>query len=154
MLIQLTQPQWLQLPIPVRTQLKKVFGIPRSSGTVVEDNRVTTDGHTHGDLAFITVEKMQDFTHSEETDFFVLFEKTLAIVDGIVAVPDKAPETQTPIATPEVLMSQNGKMYRLVEVTDAPEPTKENAPLYGLSKKEAPQKAPVKRRGRAAKAGK
>jgi hypothetical protein len=58
---QVTIPQWLELPMPVRLRLKDIFNVPRSSGTEVHNQTVVSDGHTHKDLANITVEKMQEF---------------------------------------------------------------------------------------------
>lgn len=78
---QLTTPQWLQLPFEVRQHLVAEFRIPRSSYTLVQDNKVLSDGYTHEDLAHITVEKMKAFTGSNETNFFTLFDQVLAVIE-------------------------------------------------------------------------
>lgn len=123
--IQLTIPQWLSLTAEQRASLKVLFQIPRSSGTLVEDNRVVTDGYTHPDLAHITVEKMQDFTgKTKEEDFYKLFSLTLEKVDADRPV---AVEVNTPaphiVAVPsqELFIEHDGKKYKLTEVTPEPQ---------------------------------
>lgn len=119
MLIQITTPQWLSLPTDVRSKLKVVFGIPRSEGARIEDNKVMSDGHNHRDLTAITVEKMQDYTGSKQQDFFKLFDLTL---DKIQAESSTTVEQAAP-TQPEVtehLIQFNGKTYKLTEVTAAP----------------------------------
>ncbi len=65
---QLTIPQWLQIPMSQRMKIVKIFNLPRSGGTVVQDNTVITDGYTHEDLALITVEKLQEYLKEKEQD--------------------------------------------------------------------------------------
>lgn len=93
---QLVIPQWLALSQFQRQQLIANFGIPRSEGSNVVDNTVVSDGHTHEDLAHITIEKMQEFTGSKSDDFFTLFDETLDTL--------KKPEVPQPTAPvqPEV----------------------------------------------------
>lgn len=75
---QLTIPQWLMIERATRYRMVDLFKIPRSSGTVVVNNVVTTDGHTHEDLSVITVEKMQEFLEDKETtEFFSLLNKVV-----------------------------------------------------------------------------
>lgn len=74
---QLSIPQWLGLPADVRVKLKSIFNIPRSSGSQIVDKEVVSDGHTHKDLAELTVEKMQAYLSSEETDFWKLMDVVL-----------------------------------------------------------------------------
>lgn len=73
---QMTVPQWLQLTMPVRLRMKEIFEIPRSTGTEIHNNVVFSDGHTHKDLANITIEKMQDFVGSSSEDFYELLNAT------------------------------------------------------------------------------
>lgn len=75
--MQLVQPQWLALPIEVRQKLKYIFNIPRSEGTNVVDGRVVSDGHTHRDLAYITIPAMQEYVTSTSDDFLSLFEEVV-----------------------------------------------------------------------------
>lgn len=89
---QLTTTQWLALPADVKTRLKELFAIPRSAGTQVNDNVVTSDGYTHADLAHITIDKMLDYLGylppeeegelSKEVDFFNIFHDVLDKIDG------------------------------------------------------------------------
>jgi hypothetical protein len=74
---QLTIPQWLDLPFEVRQEFKRIFKLPRSTGSQVVNNEVVCDGHTHKDLAEISVEKMQAFLQSKEEDFWKLFDAAL-----------------------------------------------------------------------------
>lgn len=109
---QLTIPQWLGLPIDVRMQLKETFGIPRSQGTHVQDNIVTSDGYTHDDLARITVPAMQVYLNSKETDFFVLFNQVLdelpVLHTETAPIPARSPEVK-------VTIELDGKTYKAAE---------------------------------------
>lgn len=73
--------EWLKVPMEIRVKLKEVFNIPRSKGTVIEDNRVMSDGHTIEDLQAVTIEKMQNYLDSEETDFVQLFNKCVQRIE-------------------------------------------------------------------------
>lgn len=149
MLIQITTPQWLSLPNEVRAKLKVVFGIPRSEGARIEDNKVMSDGHNHRDLTAITVEKMQDYTGSKQVDFFKLFDLTLDRIqaESTIAV-EQAAQTQPELT--EHLIQLNGKTYKLTEVTAAPTaPVAAPAPA---APQEAAQK-PARAGRKAVKAG-
>lgn len=119
MLIQLNQTQWLALSMPVRMRLKEIFNIPRSQGTVVQDNVVLSDGHTHPDLARITIEAMKGFTGSSETEFFTLFEKVIEKIES-----EKVAQKIETRAVPKPL---HEKTFKLVEVENE---IKADAPLY------------------------
>lgn len=147
MLIQLTIPQWLALTAEQRATLKVLFQVPRSSGTLVEDNRVVTDGHTHPDLAHITVEKLQAFTgKAKEQDFFKLFELTLKKIEADQPAEEPV-NTSAPhiVAVPsqDLFIEHNGKTYKLTEVPPEPQqplvPTASQAPA-NTGKVKAPRK--------------
>lgn len=70
---QLNTHEWLELPLPIRFKLIELFNIPRSSGTLVQDNTVISDGYTYKDLAHITVEKMQKYLQLGVENFDELF---------------------------------------------------------------------------------
>ncbi len=55
---------WLNIPVKYRHELVKMFNIPKSAYTVVEDNYVTSDGHTTEDLFAITLDKCKGFLNS------------------------------------------------------------------------------------------
>lgn len=112
---QLVIPQWLALSMPVRLHLKKVFGIPRSEGTNVVDGRVVSDGHTHPDLAHITVPAMQAYVKSDEPDFYVLFSMVLTKAEGELYVPDI---TRVNVPAP-ITLKVGGKTFIATEVTAA-----------------------------------
>jgi len=90
---QLTVPQWLSLPISTRMRLVQLFHIPRSQGSLVQDNKVMSDGYTHNDLMHISVEKMQKLLDSDEKDFFKLFSDIIADIE---AQTEKVPVQQAP----------------------------------------------------------
>jgi len=103
----MTIPQWLELPYPVRSRLKIVFGIPRSAGTEVHNNIVISDGHTHLDLAHITVEAMQDFLKVKEADFHILLNRTIEKIWNeheaeLQANLDKAKEKKLSLASEKI----------------------------------------------------
>ena len=82
---QLTIPQWLELPQEIKQKLILLFAIPRSSGESTVNNTVISDGHTHEDLAHITVDKMRVFLgiENEKDGFWELMEMTLKRVYAI-----------------------------------------------------------------------
>ncbi len=94
MLVQVTIPEWLKLPVPVRQRLVQIFEINRSQGTSVEGNVVISDGYTHKDLEAITLEKMQIFLDSQEPDFIKLFDAVVKKIEDEKPVEIK-PEDRT-----------------------------------------------------------
>ena len=71
---------WLSLSDEVRYRIRSIFKIPRSSNTVVNDGKIETDGTTNEDFKHLTVEKMQTYLNDTSTDFYKLFDKTVAKV--------------------------------------------------------------------------
>jgi hypothetical protein len=70
---QVTIPQWLQIPRELRGRIVEIFKIPRSGGTVVIDNVVTTDGYTHEDLSLLSLPVLQEYLQEPgESDLFAL----------------------------------------------------------------------------------
>jgi hypothetical protein len=41
---------------------------------------VITDGHTHADLSYLTIEKMQMFLEDDSNDFYALFNATIEVI--------------------------------------------------------------------------
>lgn len=72
---------WVSLPIEVRRRIRNLFGIPRSSNTVVNDGVVETDGTTKEDFQHLTINKMQRFLQDESMDFHKLFDLTVAKIN-------------------------------------------------------------------------
>lgn len=140
-------------------KLKGLFGINRSQGTVMQDNTVLSDGHTHNDLLAISVEKMQDYLGvKKEKDFYKLFEGTLAKVEEelhpTALVSAGVPEGVTVVlAKPveEMFIEHNGKTYKLTEVVAAPAESKvaDNSPVYPQGPKAPEVTAPKAKRTRA-----
>lgn len=67
---------WLRLPAYIRGLFVDQFDIPRSTGTVVEDGHVSSDGHTYSDLSVINIGALQEFLGIEEPDFAKLIRLT------------------------------------------------------------------------------
>jgi hypothetical protein len=79
---------WVSLPNDVRHKIRGIFSIPRSESVFVNDGVIETDGTTPQDFKVLTVEKMQSFLSSEETDFNKLFDLVVArVVDEIEGKP-------------------------------------------------------------------
>lgn len=69
---------WLSLPMEMRKALRVTFEIPRSGYVEVLDNRVLCDGTMVEDLMHLTLEKMQAFLGTKETDFNLVFNLVVA----------------------------------------------------------------------------
>jgi len=80
-LYQVTIPQWLQWSPRTRSKLKQIFDIPRSGGSQIQDSVVLSDGHTHADLAKISVEAMQAYLGTDDVGFFQLLDRVLERVE-------------------------------------------------------------------------
>lgn len=83
---QLSVQDWLELPMDTRITLRVLFGIPRSQGSIVESDKVVSDGTTYKDLESLTSDKMAEYLTSEEDGrpigtFTDLFTGVLAKVD-------------------------------------------------------------------------
>lgn len=118
--VQLTTTQWLALPADIKTKLIHAFGISRSEGTVIQDNKVVSDGHNHRDLAVITLDKMQEFLNcaTPDDEFYALFDQ---VVDKLTVENAYEPKVEdTVIPTPELVLAFGGKLYRAVEIGEAP----------------------------------
>jgi hypothetical protein len=71
---QVSVPQWLSIPVEVRIKMRKLFSLPRSEASHVTiggfESKTNSDGHTAKDLSVITLEKLQEFTGDQSSDFF------------------------------------------------------------------------------------
>lgn len=126
---QLNTVQWVSLPINIRMRLVQLFNIPRSSGSLVEDNEVVSDGYTHDDLTRITVEKMQKLLDTDEKDFFRLFQSVVDTLSAPVepAIPVEQPHPLKALGMmipyqgeipKDFTLNIGGKDYVLVEKTE------------------------------------
>ena len=83
---QLTQSQWLELPVTVRDKLRKIFKINRSSPTQAilgTFGKVQSDGSNDRDISVMTVKAMQEYLGNYQTeDFFALFTQVLTRIDS------------------------------------------------------------------------
>ena len=83
--IQLTQQLWLQLTQSLREEVAKLFSIPLTGVRKVEYKDkpvIVSDGRTYEDLSVVTVNKMQTYLDSSETDFNKLFQMVIAKIEG------------------------------------------------------------------------
>lgn len=111
---QVTIPQWLELPQEIRQRLKKIFAIPKSAGCQVVDNQLVSDGHTHADLANLTIEKMQDYLGMyDETDFWHLYD--LVLQDLFQARQDEI-DTEIAVAKAEQEVLEASKTGAIAEL--------------------------------------
>lgn len=86
---------WISLPNEVRHRIRARFNISRSSNTVVNDNKIESDGTTYEDLKNLTVEKMQQYLSSIETDYHKLFDATVVkITNEMNGVVEQLPEVK------------------------------------------------------------
>ena len=91
----LSQFIWLKLPVKVRYQLASDLKLVRTMPTHVIDNVVVSDGFSPQVLAGITVQQLQEYTGSQEADFYKLFDIAVAKAQRLVP-----PEPQ-PVAEEE-----------------------------------------------------
>ena len=95
----LSVPQWLQFSREVRVKLRDAFDMKRSGGSEMQQidgkSFQTSDGHTHADLQAITLEKLQEFTKSESTDFYALLQEYVDMLTEVKkpSVEDLAKES-------------------------------------------------------------
>ncbi len=94
--IQVSVHDWLALPMRVRLKLREVFAIPKSQGTIVENNTVKSDGTTFNDLQHITLEKMKAYlgTDGDFVELFNLCVEKLAEEDRELEPTEKIDPTQ------------------------------------------------------------
>ena len=59
------QKDWLELPAETRQKLIYQFAIHKSEGTVVQNNKVMSDGCSQKDLMGLSIDKMIDYLMSE-----------------------------------------------------------------------------------------
>jgi hypothetical protein len=73
----LNQQVWLDTPQDIRNKLIKEFGLVLDCSKSVENlpfgARVTSDGYSPRELMKITVERLQTYVGSNETDFYKLW---------------------------------------------------------------------------------
>ena len=81
---------WLEVPPEIREKIRKEFNVPKSGGVRVAQGLfhgkimsiVESDGTSTSDLSFITLEAMQKYMKSEETDYYKLFNNVVKRMSG------------------------------------------------------------------------
>lgn len=114
---QITVTQWLGISMGTRVQIAERLKLHKSGFTVVEDNKVKSDGYSQDDLSDITVEKLQTLTYSfEETNLLTLLKMAIEYIEGPARVgPFAEMLTKTDAA-------QFAKEYEQRTGKDAPKP--------------------------------
>lgn len=134
---QLTIPQWLDLPIDVRSKLKAIFNIPKSVGSQIVDKVVVSDGHTHADLAVITIEAMQAFLGSKDDDFWTLMESAL---ERVYSLRDQELKKEIEDAQEEKSRLSESKAEALGELARQMEEIAKSAEEIVIKKRGRPKK--------------
>jgi len=123
----LSQSYWLQLSQETRQKVAQALNINRSGGSIVEGNRVVSDGYTPDDLYEVKIEKLQQFTGSDSTDFYKLFDLAVKMIENpIIEVKGKvdlkeAIKPEEIFEVEEVIYMNNGKV---LVPEDQPQPKK------------------------------
>jgi len=82
--------KWIELPIGVRHQIAKDFGIEKKGATEVDSNYIKSDGYFVRDIeTALTIESMMKFLSTEETDISILFEMLTKHYTPVVKVEEK-----------------------------------------------------------------
>lgn len=99
--------QWVSLSQEIRLKLVKIFEIPRSSATHVNNGVLETDGHTYNDLKAITTEKMNNYLGGPiELDYFTLF--------NAVVIKAQEPEPESVELSPYLQQEQRIEAWRTI----------------------------------------
>lgn len=100
---QLSVQQWLTIPLKFRIDLAVLFSLHRSGTTVVEDNKVKSDGFSYEDLEGISLERMQEYVGTIEQDYFKLLDLTLIKMQN----PPPPPENVASLSIEEAEQFRN-----------------------------------------------
>lgn len=88
---------WLRLPISTRHAIAQAFHIHKKNPTHVVNNYVQDDGYPVGDVeSALSVDAIQKFVGSDETNADVLWEMCMAKVENRPAVISEIQVTPTP----------------------------------------------------------
>lgn len=75
--------KWVGLSLPTRQKIAQQFGIAKHRSTSVINNVVADDGYNVHDVEnALTIEALQTFLHSKETDILFLFEHLVSVAEG------------------------------------------------------------------------
>ena len=107
---QLTNTIWLSLDGEVKTRLKEIFGIPKSSGArmiqVDGVGKLESDGHTNEDLAHVTLEKMAVFLGKEiSNDFWGTLDEVVEKIEKELKMKNNS-EIQKAVVGPKTVISE------------------------------------------------
>ena len=75
---QLSVQQWLTIPQGIRYAIARELKLKKSTGRVVDDNVVKSDGHTWEDLQALNVESIQAYLGSSTSNLYELMDELVA----------------------------------------------------------------------------
>ncbi len=74
---------WLELPINIRHEIARRFGVPKKKSVHVANNQVVDDGYYLKDLSDgLTLKSLQEDLHSDIPDYATLWEALVSQVTG------------------------------------------------------------------------
>lgn len=75
--------KWLETPLHVRAKIAEQFGVPKIRSTHVSNNVVVDDGYNVKDIErVVSVENLQEFLSTNESDLEVLFQRLIDKMEG------------------------------------------------------------------------
>lgn len=96
--------QWRQLPLDIRNDIAKQFGISKSGPTHVDSNVIVSDGYKIEEVeAALNIDALQSFTGSDDTNMTVLWDLMVNRIMNPVAEPAvEVPAEEVPAEAPVV----------------------------------------------------
>lgn len=81
--------KWIGLPLSIRAKIAHKFGIAKVRSTSVINNTVVDDGYdVHAVENTLSIEAMQNYMHSKETDANLLLEELAHFIDNPIVHPE------------------------------------------------------------------
>ncbi len=115
---QLTQFEWLQLPMKARDLFIQTFDIPRTGGAIVNNNVLQSDGHTMEDLSRVSLKALQEYLGTTEDHWDKLLQLTINKMENPNVTPkeyDFAPEPDVRPESPTV--GKRGRKAKVKQTT-------------------------------------
>lgn len=126
--------KWRNIPIDTRTKIAHQFGIIKKKPTHVSDNRIIEDGYLVEDIeSTLTVDKLQEYTTSQETDMILLWNMMIDKIEGktpIVEINTIFPVELPPVIEPtpeatvvpiQIITTPSGQGFPSSGVTKEPD---------------------------------
>lgn len=95
--------EWIQLSQETRAKLADTFGIKKSGGVMVVDNKIISDGYSPTDLAELSTKVLQEFTNKpQEEDYVKLLNMAIDKINGVHVMPIEQVKGPEPVVEPLV----------------------------------------------------